>query len=323
MTSEITSDNAVTVMIGENVRPGCEKAYVSWQQDVNSAASRYPGFIAAEINSPTSVQPHWSVIYRFDSIANLRTWINSATRQERLAERGRYCDGPATQEILMGGAGPPDALVTTVVTHRVAPEHVDEFLSWQERLRLAENKLPGYRGSEIFRPVEGVQDEWTTLYRYDSAADLDRWLTSTERVQLLEEGRKFSDFRLRTIDSSFGNWFTFDDGIGQARTRSNAKTAIAVWFGLYPTAMLLGLALSPAKLPMWQGTLIGTLSSSFVMTCVTMPFYVNRSLRHRLQPTPGAPKAANNIRAALLITSAMACWALLFWLLTTVFWKLP
>ena len=63
----------------------------------------------------------------------------------------------------------------------------------------------------LFRPVEGVQDEWTMLYRYDTAADLDRWLTSNERQQLLDEGKKFSDFRLRTIDNSFGSWFAFEE----------------------------------------------------------------------------------------------------------------
>ena len=159
------ADNAVTVIIGETVRPGCEKAFMSWQQEVNNAASHYAGFVAAEINSPTSAQSRWSVIYRFDSIPNLQAWINSATRHDRLAERHRYCDGPSTQQILTGAAAPPDTLVTTVVTHRVSPEDVDEFLSWQQRLEQAENKFPGYRGSETFRPIEGVQDEWATLYR--------------------------------------------------------------------------------------------------------------------------------------------------------------
>ena len=93
MTTERVVDNAATVIIGERVRPGREKAFVAWQQEVNSAASRYPGFIAAEINSPTSVQQHWSVTYRFDSIPNLQAWINSATRHDRLAERRLYCDG--------------------------------------------------------------------------------------------------------------------------------------------------------------------------------------------------------------------------------------
>ena len=322
MTSEKLANNFATVIIGETVRPDCEKAFVSWQQELNRAASHYSGFIAAEINAPTSVQQHWSVIYRFDSIPNLRAWLNSATRQNGLEERRRYCDGPPTQQIVTGGAPPPDTLVTTVVTHRVPPEHVDDFLRWQERLRLAENNFPGYRGSEIFRPVEGVQDEWTTLYRYDSAADLDRWLTSSERQQLLDEGKEFSDFRLRTIDNSFGNWFTFEADGGQAKAPSDVKTVIAVWVGLYPTVMLLALVTSPAKLPVWLDRLFSNLFSSFVMTFVTMPFYVNPLLKRWLHPAPGAPKAATNIRTAIVIAALMVFWAVLFWLLTTVFWKL-
>ena len=323
MTAEKIADNVATVIIGETVRPGCEEAYLSWQQRLNTAASYYPGFIAAEINPPTPSQPQWSLIYRFDSVPNLRAWIDSATRQDRLAEGRHYFDGPSTQQVVTGGARPPDTLVTAVVTHRVPPEQVDEFLSWQERLRLAENKFPGFRGSEIFRPIEGVQDEWTALYRYDSAADLDRWLTSTERQLLLDEGKRFSDFRLRTIDNSFGSWFAFEEDGRQAPTPSDAKTVIAVWVGLYPTVVLLSLAMAPARLPLWQGMLIGNLFSSFIMTFVTMPFYVNPLLKRWLYPAPGAPKTATNIRAALLIVMMMAFWVVLFWLVTTVFWKLP
>jgi antibiotic biosynthesis monooxygenase (ABM) superfamily enzyme len=323
MTTEKPTDNTATVIIGEKVRPGCEKAFLSWQHGLNSAASHYPGFIAAEISPPTPVQPLWTVIYRFDSIANLRAWINSATRQDRLAEGQRYVDGPPTQQIVTGAATPPDTLVTAVVTHRVPPEHVDEFLDWQEQLRLAESKFPGFRGSEMFRPIEGVQDEWTTLYRYDSAADMDRWLTSSERQRLLDEGKRFSDFRLRTIDNSFGSWFAFDEDGGQARAPSVTKTAIAVWVGLYPTVVLLTLALSPAKLPLWDGMLIANLLSSFVMSFVTMPFYVNPLLKRWLRPPADAPKAATNIRGAVLITALMASWALLFWLATKVLGHLP
>ena len=321
MTPEKLTDNAVTVIIGETVRPGCEESFDSLQQTLNSAASHYPGFIAAEIERPTSGQPQWSVSYRFDSIPNLRAWLNSATRQERLAEVQGYCDGPATQRFLTGRAAVPDTLVTTVVTHRVAPGQVDDFLSWQERFRLAESKFPGYRGSEMFRPIDGEQNEWTMIYRYDTAADLDKWLTSRERKRLLKEGKNFGEFRLRTIDSSFGNWFSYDDIDGQARTPSDLKTVIAVWVGLYPTVMLLALATAPAKQPVWLDRLFSNLFGSFVMTFITMPFYVNPMLRRWLYPAPDAPKRATNIRAALVIAVVTVLWAVFFWLVTTVFWK--
>lgn len=321
MTTDKLSANAATVIIGEEVRSGCEADFLSWQQELNSAASQYPGFLAAEINPPAAAQPLWSVIYRFDSIANLRTWLNSATRQQRLAEAQGFRAGPPTQQIVTGAAKPPDTLVTAVVTHRVPAERVKEFLNWQRRLELAENKFPGYRGSETFQPVDGVQDEWTTLYRYDSAADLDRWLTSNERRRLLDEGKQFSDFRLSTIDNSFGSWFSF--GADSTQAPSALKTCIAVWVGLYPTVVLLSLALSPARLPLWLGLLIGNLLSSFVMTFFTMPFYANRLLQRWLYPPPGAPSTAINIRAALLISAVTVCWAVLFWLVTSVIWKLP
>src|SRR5258707_14119828 len=122
-------DSVATVIIGERVRPGCEEAFRAWEHALNKGGSLYRGFIAAEINPPTPVQPQWSLIYRFDSVPNLQAWINSATRQERLAEGMRYLDGPSTQHVVTGGASAPDTLVTTRVTQRVPPEDVAEYLS--------------------------------------------------------------------------------------------------------------------------------------------------------------------------------------------------
>src|SRR3954467_2430885 len=172
MDTKNPTDAAATVIIGQRVRPGCEQAFEAWQQEVNLAASKYPGFLAAEITPPTAVQPDWVVVYRFDSVAHVQAWINSAARQERLAAGQQYFDGPGTQQVVRGGVRQADPLVTVVVTHRVRPENVEEFVAWQERLRLAESKFPGFRGTELFRPVEGVQDGWTAIYRYQTANDL-------------------------------------------------------------------------------------------------------------------------------------------------------
>lgn len=211
MDTKTDDDTVATVIIGQRVRAGKEREFERWQHDLNREASRYAGFLGAEVDPPTAVQPEWVVVYRFDSIAHLQAWLNSATRQDRLSAGRDYLDGPATQQVVGGRAKPDDALVTAVVSHRVSADQVDDFLAWQERLRLAENTFPGFRGSELFRPVPEVQDEWTAIYRYDTAADLDRWLGSKERRDLLAEGERFSDFELRTVDNSFGSWFAFDE----------------------------------------------------------------------------------------------------------------
>ncbi|GFG52883.1 antibiotic biosynthesis monooxygenase [Mycolicibacterium agri] len=323
MDTKSPTDTAATVIIGQMVRPGFEQAFEEWQNDLNREASKYPGFLGAEVNPPTAVQPEWIVVYRFDSIAHVQAWINSGTRQERLAAGEKFFDGPGTQQVLGGGARHTDPLVTVAVSHHVTPDNVPDFLAWQERLRLAESRFPGFRGTELFRPVAGVQDEWTTLYRFDTATDLDRWLVSEERKQLLAEGEKFAEFRSRTIDNSFGSWFAFDENGAETKGPSEFKTSIAVWVGLYPTVVLLTLAMSPLHMPLWLGLLIGNLLSSLVMSFVAMPYYVNPLLKHWLRPPPNVPAVKSDWRGIGVAAAALAVWTVVFYLVTRVFWQLP
>jgi uncharacterized protein len=318
-----STDNAATVIIGQKVRAGSEQAFEAWQTDLNTEASKYPGFIGAEINPPTAVQPDWVVVYRFNSVAHVQAWINSATRQEWMSRGAQLFDGPGTQQVIGGGARSTDPLVTVAVSHRVSPEHVADFLEWQERLRLAESEFPGFRGTELFRPVAGVQDEWTALYRYENADDLDKWLISDERRLLLAEGEQFADYHSRTIDNSFGSWFAFDEHGHQAPPPSDLKTAIAVWVGLYPTVVLLTLAVSPLHMPLWLGMLVGNLMSSFAVSYIAMPYYVNPLLKHWLRPPPDVPIAKTNRRGAAIVVAALTACAIIFYLMTRVFWHLP
>ena len=155
---------------------------------------------------PTALQPDWVIVYRFDSVAHLQAWINGATRQRVPRCRREYFEArhPAGHQRRHAATDP---LVTVVVSHRVHPDNVDDFLAWQRRMSQEEGKFEGFRGTEIFRPIEGVQDEWTTLYRFDNAEHLDAWLTSVKRREILAEGEKFNDYKMRAIDNSFGSWF--------------------------------------------------------------------------------------------------------------------
>ncbi|MGW0881866.1 antibiotic biosynthesis monooxygenase [Streptomyces sp. NPDC002671] len=315
---------AATAIIGQKVLPGMEREFESWQKDLNTAASYYPGFLGAEISPPTPLQPDWVVVYRFDSVAHLQAWINSATRQTYLDVGAKYFDGPATQQVVSSGTQSLDPLVTVVVTHRVHPDQVDEFLAWQHRMVQEEGKFEGFRGTELFRPIEGLQEEWTTLYRYDSAEHLDAWLTSPQRQEILAEGEKFSDFKLRTIDNSFGSWFAFGgNGKEAPPPPSETRTSLAIWVGLYPTVVLLTLALSPLHLRLWIGLLVGNLLSSFIMSFLTMPYYVNPLLGRWLRPPPDEPAVRSNLRGLGVVAVAVALWAVVFYLVTVRFWTLP
>jgi uncharacterized protein len=322
MQTQNVTESAITVIFGQPVRRGIENEFLAWQHEVNEAASHYPGFVGAEIAAPTDARSDWVVIYRFDSAANLRAWLNSSTRQEQLAIGRKFFDGTPTQQIVGGAPKAADQLVTVVVTHHVRPEDADAFVQWQKRLQLAQRKFHGYRGDEMFRPVEGVQDEWTVLYRYDSVASLEAWLTSDERKKLLDEGEKFGDYKLQTVDNSFGSWFAFDDKGNQAPLPSDVKMSFAVWVGIYPTAMLIMIALSGLHLPVWLGTLAGNLCSSFILTFVTMPYYANRLLRRFLWPSDGEPESRTNIRGAAIVITSLLFWAVVFYFISK-FWNLP
>ncbi|MGW8952010.1 antibiotic biosynthesis monooxygenase [Streptomyces sp. NPDC055709] len=324
MGTERLGDATATAIIGQKVLPGHEREFETWQETVNAVAAEYTGFLGAEISPPTSLQSDWVIVYRFDSIAHLQVWINSATRQSLLETGRNYFDGPATQQVVTGGTRPrEDPLVTVVVTHRVHPNHVDDFLDWQNRMSQEKSKFEGFRGTEIFRPVEGLQDEWTTLYRFDNAEHLNSWLTSARRKEILAEGTKFNDFRMRTIDNSFGSWFAFRDNGREAPPPSETKTAIAVWVGLYPTVVLLALALAPLNMPLWLGLLVGNLFSSFAMSFLTMPYYVNPLLKRWLRPSPEEPAARSNRVGLGIVAVAMLFWVAFFFVVTTQIWTLP
>ncbi|MGW7365982.1 antibiotic biosynthesis monooxygenase [Streptomyces sp. NPDC054841] len=232
-------------------------------------------------------------------------------------------DGPATQQVLSGGTQQPDPLVTVAVTHRVQPDHVDDFLDWQRHMSQEESKFEGFRGTELFRPIEGLQDEWITLYRFDNAEHLDAWLTSAKRQEVLAEGEKFDDFHLHTIDNSFGSWFAFEENGKEAPPPSETKTSIAIWVGLYPTVVLLTLALSPLKMPLWIGLLVGNLLSSLIMSFFTMPYYVNPLLKRWLRPSPDEPASKTNLVGLGTVAAVMVFWAAVFYLVTRQIWTLP
>lgn len=316
-------DTAATVIIGQRVRPSQDQAFEAWQLNMNREAAKYPGFIAAEINRPTAVQSDWVIVYRFDSIAHVQAWLNSATRQELLLQAAQYFEGPGTQQVIGGAGRQSDPLVTVVVTHRVDPADVGEFLAWQDRLRQAESSFPGFRGSELFRPVEGIQEEWTALYRYESADDLDRWLVSEERKELLTEGEKFADYHARTIDNSFGSWFAFDEHGAEAPPPSNFKTSVAVWVGVYPTVVLIALSLWPLRLPLWFNLLIGNLLSSLALSYFVMPYFVNPLLKNWLRPPPDVSVTKTNVRGFLLVLVVMTILSSTFYFVTKVYLGMP
>lgn len=220
LTEPASRRGPATVVIVHRVAAGLDGQYRQWQDEVNAAAATFAGYFGTETTASDDECADATVIYRFDTVEHL------------------------TQHVLAASAGDDGGLATVVVSHPVRREDEPAFLDWQQRMTDAERLSPGFRGSELFRPVPGVQDDWTAVYRFASAEDLERWLSSDAREELLREGQRLKEFQLRKITSSFGSWFAFDDANETAAPAAPWKTAMSVLVGLYPTVVLLTLALS-------------------------------------------------------------------------------
>lgn len=306
-----------TVLVAQRVRPGCEEGFRDWQAELNRTVAEFTGFLGTEVIAPDSSGGEWIVLYRFDSRANLDRWLTSSERQSTLAAGEALISGPASQQVLI--AEPDEDLVTVVVSHSVDPRHETEFLAWVERMTAAERAFGGFRGSTLFRPVPGVQERWTVIFRYESEERLNAWLRSPERRRLLDEGKNFDDFELRRISSPFGSWFSFGGPGGDSGDPTPRwKTALTILVALYPTVVLLTLAqdqIWPTG-ELWVMMLVGNVVSVGLLTWVVMPA-VTRMLRFWLEPAPGEGGARVDLTGAGLSIAFLTLAALAFWFTTT------
>jgi uncharacterized protein len=75
----------VTVTIARRVAPGREAEFEAFSAALTRAAGTFPGFLGAGMLRPGHVGEPWHVVFRFDSVANLRGWEVSPERAELLA----------------------------------------------------------------------------------------------------------------------------------------------------------------------------------------------------------------------------------------------
>ncbi|MFF4407193.1 antibiotic biosynthesis monooxygenase [Streptomyces sp. NPDC001404] len=302
--------DSATVVISQKVRADRVEEYRRWQDRTNEAARAFAGFEGAEVYSPeTGEENAWVAVFRFSGVDHLTAWLNSRRRQELLAEGQELFEGPPTQEVLRGGAAPeraPEA-ITAVISHEVRPGQEQRFLRWQAKALKAQEKAPGFMGSELFKPVQGVQgvqERWVVVFRFDTREHLDAWLASDVRAELLEEGRNcFASYDVRKVGSAFSGWFRFGEG-AQGRAPPNWKQAMSVLLALYPTVMVLNLTegaeLNGVGVPGYIGLFIGNMLSVSALTWLLMPL-VNKALAFWLVPARACGRRVDLVGAAVVV----------------------
>jgi len=305
------SSTSTAILLAKfQLRPDAENLFAEWQARALTHAAGFEGFLNSEI-TPSGQGLAWNVLLRFADSARLEAWRKSETWHRLLEDAAPLLAEKSSIEVEVkegeGGSGVVEVIITQVKAGKEAA-----YREWETRIQQAQSKFPGYRGSYVQPPVSGELG-WTTLMRFDTAEQLDTWLKSPERAELVKEAESLVDYaHLQRMGTSFPGWFPTDPRTGKGPP--NWKAGMLVLLGLFPIVMLetrfLKLPVNPSL-----GMFIGNSISVAMTTYLTMPLFI-KVLHWWLFPKSEASKIAINLAGTAVIfllyaISVAALWHLL------------
>jgi antibiotic biosynthesis monooxygenase (ABM) superfamily enzyme len=288
MSVKTETPNVATAVTAVQVRQGEEGAFTGWLTELNKTISTFPGYISAVVIPPVPpLQADWVMVQRFQTIEELRAWLDSDARRSLLDESASLLVDEGTTNVIQGTNTElsPHDMVTEIITVNVKPGMEEAYRDWVDRIRQVEARFPGYQGLQLQPPIPGLQDNWVSLLRFDTAEHLNAWLESDARRDALREVEPFIDKREQQVATAFSGWFTFSDAPGQAP--SSWKQSMIVLLTLYPIVMLEQLFLNPLlhSLGMAEAIFIGNLLSVAATGFLLIPLAL-RAFEWWLLPRP-------------------------------------
>jgi uncharacterized protein len=303
VTSSADTAHVATAVTAAQVRRGEEGAFAGWLTRLNQAIATFPGYISAVVIPPVPpVQSDWVLVQRFQTVDQLRGWLDSDARRSLLDEGASLLVDEGTTNVIAGaGTEPsPHDMVTEIITVRVKPGMEEAYRAWVDRIRQLEATFPGYHGLQLQPPIPGLQDNWVSLLRFDTSEHLNAWLESDARRAALREVESFIDRREQQVATAFSGWFTFGDAPGQVPP--GWKLSMIVLLMLFPIVMLELLLLNPRlrSLGLAESTFIFNLISITALASFLVPA-ANRAFDWWLRPAPDAPPWVTAAGAALIV----------------------
>ncbi len=316
---------AATVIVQARPKPGREEEFAAWQQRLSNLVAQAEGFLSSEVMPPAPPeQEDWVIIERFRSRRDARAWLDSPRRAAEIDRAAELMD-PDQQISVIDELGPPaHRSSTAVIFTKVEPGSEERFRRWHDEIGAAQARWPGYVGSTLQAPVEGVQDQWLTIVTFDSDAHLEAWLRSDERAALLEETEGVShDTATRRVRSGFEGWFDLRRGEGPGRP-APWKLNFVILVGLYPIVMLEILYMNNklAWMNLAFSNLIGNVLSVAFLGWPVLAV-LTKLMGWWIEPQPGA-SSSTDLKGALVLTAGMGVLvAVFYFLVVTVGFSSP
>jgi antibiotic biosynthesis monooxygenase (ABM) superfamily enzyme len=309
-----------TIVTQTRVASGKDARFSQWQRRVSEVIAAQPGFVEETVMPPSPPdQVDWVILQRFASRGAAVTWLRSAERQRLVAEVQPMLVGQDDVHLVSDSQpGVLPAPISAVISTRIKPGQENAFLEWGRRIAAAQAKSPGFQGYRREPPVPGVQDDWLTILRFDSEANLQTWLNSPERKKLLDESEAFTDeCHTRIVRTGFDQWFDVPGAAPPAAWKQN----MVVLLVLYPLVFLLNewlqkpILVGVFHLPYWLFLFINN-AASVVLLSLILP-RVSRRFSWWLSPADHDGK--RDLAGAALVIGLYALWLLAFWLYQTRF----
>jgi len=132
-----------------------------------------------------------------------------------------------------------------MVTRRVTPGREDEYAAGLRKVSRLARGFVGHQGVTILGPQGGSPAEFTAIFTFDSAANLERWMTSDERRQWLDHARELT-IDDEDVESLTGlePWFILPNRV-VSQPPARWKMAMLTTLGVYPMLLVLGVVLHP------------------------------------------------------------------------------
>lgn len=309
----LTTDEEVIFTLNITPLDDREETFLNWKKKLNSTVAAFTGFISIEISLSPTNQEEWVIIQRFKNRNLLKSWRRSPEFQALMIELEIFADQEKTKQIL-SSSNEIESGITEVIVTRVYPGKEQEFREWMAKIHHMEAKFPGFRGAYVQSPMSGKGSNWITLLQFDSADNLDSWLSSKERKEVLEDSKALvHSLEQHRVISPYSGWFASVSSQGEIPP--SWKQAMLVLLVLFPMVVLelkylipkiegLGLSLS---------TFIGNAISVSLVTWPAIPLVI-KGLTWWL--TPGNSKSLGRellgigVVVALYLAEITLFWAL-------------
>ncbi|MDX2098562.1 MAG: antibiotic biosynthesis monooxygenase [Leptolyngbyaceae cyanobacterium bins.59] len=173
----------------------------------------------------------------------------------------------------MNSSNFPDHHVTAVIAHLVKPGRESAYEAWMRQIIPVAKTFHGHLGVNILRPQAGVHSEYIIILHFDRHENLQVWLNSKERWNLIERTKPLvQESEKIQVLTGLETWFELPNRSLPSPPK-RYKMVLLTWMGVFVTlsivSRILQIVLAPLPIVLTQFLTVGVVV--WLLTYLVMP----------------------------------------------------